>query len=41
MGRPGSLTLDELEEYDPMLYQVLAEVLPAEPMWTDCYHYEM
>jgi hypothetical protein len=34
-------TKDELEEYDPMLFEVLAEVLPAEPMWTDCYHYEM
>ena len=33
-------TKDELEEYDPMLYELLAGVLPAVPGWKDCYHYD-
>lgn len=33
-------TRKELEEYDPGLYSILAEVLPDEPEYRDCYYYE-
>ena len=33
-------TRAELEEYDPGLYEILAEVLPDEPGYRDCYYYE-
>jgi len=28
---------DELEEYDPMLYSLVEELLPDVVMWDDCY----
>jgi len=33
-------TRAELQAYDPELYDLLAEVLPDQPTYTDCYHYE-
>jgi hypothetical protein len=33
-------TKDELQAYDPMMYELLSDFLPAEPMWRDCYYYE-
>jgi hypothetical protein len=33
-------TRSEMEEYDPELYEILAEVLPDEPGYKDCYYYE-
>jgi len=33
-------TRTELQEYDPELYDLLAEVLPDEPSYEDCYYYE-
>ena len=33
-------TRSELLEYDPGLYEILAEVLPDEPTYRDCYYYE-
>jgi hypothetical protein len=33
-------TRAELEEYDPGLYEILAEVLPDEPTYEDCYYYD-
>ena len=32
-------TRAEMEEYDPELYGILAEVLPDEPSYQDCYYY--
>jgi len=33
-------TRAELKEYDPMLYDLLATVLPDVPAYKDCYYYE-
>jgi len=33
-------TRAEMEEYDPGLYEILAEVLPDEPGYKDCYYYD-
>jgi hypothetical protein len=33
-------TRAELEAYDPGLYEILAEVLPDQPRYKDCYYYE-
>jgi hypothetical protein len=33
-------TRPELQEYDPMLYELLATVLPDQPAFKDCYYYE-
>jgi hypothetical protein len=33
-------TRAELEEYDPGLYEILADVLPDEPGYRDCYYYD-
>ncbi len=33
-------TRAELQEYDPGLYEILAEVLPDQPAYQDCYFYE-
>jgi hypothetical protein len=33
-------TRAELEAYDPMLYELLATVLPDVPAYEDCYYYE-
>jgi len=33
-------TRSEMEEYDPELYELLAEVLPDEPTYKDCYYYD-
>lgn len=33
-------TRSEMQEYDPALYEILAEVLPDEPSYKDCYYYE-
>jgi hypothetical protein len=33
-------TRAELEEYDPGLYEILADVLPDEPGYKDCYDYD-
>jgi hypothetical protein len=33
-------TRSEMKEYDPALYEILAEVLPDEPSYKDCYYYE-
>ena len=33
-------TRAELMEYDPGLYEILAEVLPDQPGYQDCYYYE-
>jgi hypothetical protein len=33
-------TRAELEDYDPTLHDLLEEVLPAEPMYKDCYYYD-
>ena len=33
-------TRAELQQYDPGLYQILSEMLPADPGYQDCYHYE-
>jgi hypothetical protein len=30
-------TRHELLEYDPVLYNLVAELLPAEPQFVDCY----
>jgi hypothetical protein len=44
-GQPNGVhnhinTRSEMMEYDPMLYDLLAEVLPADPGYQDCYYYE-
>jgi hypothetical protein len=44
-GQPNGVhnhinTRTEMQEYDPMLYELLEEILPAEPMYQDCYYYE-
>jgi hypothetical protein len=33
-------TRSELKEYDPELYALLAEILPDQPTYKDCYYYD-
>ena len=33
-------TKDERQAYDPMVYDLLSDFLPAEPMWRHCCYYE-